>query len=659
MSELKDSLEFNRGPVVPDAGFYTSPLQARGPKQKDLPTVGSRILVLPAVQTAYNSFGLEGLKSILLQELIKLDWPFLQDEMVYLAEGANNYQDIKRALRATKLLAAQWIEDPRQKDDVREKCQFIFDSISTFGTIQVVVPDNPAAQAAGAQVAFPNTGPLPIVGAEAEHILEKGAALLFANDLQGHYDKLENLLLTCQLAQKQGELLHWTAGREFYLVLVGDLFNRSPYSTWGDGIGWQAYEVLATLQRFMKVAPDNILISYGSYDLDLATKAAFYHPVSGFLGTELGVNAQAQAIPALVSYIQGTARNPHAPDFAWQYDPDNLCFDLKPEFQIGGMPHLTLPANEHGLPDIAPLVAFYQSLFEAMTQPAVNQRPRTLAELDARAATLVPPTTPHLNLSVLKTSLGRCLHFEGLLEGSKTLKFLRERIAGLHVFYAGEQQMFAMHPEIQEISLEMLVKLKPLEDVWEPPALEDFLLRSKVLPQYRLDPRRLLDILQVLKFSRLNDWLGLPEQQFYQRLVQQKQLGLFVPEVIAHKDEKGFLNAYRQFRWELINEDPTGLTGYAINMDGIPRRGEPLMRKLSNLDERTRRSYTKTFLFDLFREELPFKVDIKPEGVIVEYPEANPEFFISLLIDESVAIFKDPKDSLHMPVKHAAWIEYR
>jgi hypothetical protein len=289
MSDLKDSLEFNRGPVVPDAGFYTSPLQARGPKQKDLPTVGSRILVLPAVQTAYNSFGLEGLKSILLQELIKLDWPFLEDEMVYLAEGANTYQDIKRALRATKLLASQWIEDPRQKEDVRAKCQFIFDSISTFGTIQVAVPDNPAAQVGGAQVAFPNTGPLPIVGAESEHILEKGAALLFANDLQGHYDKLENLLLTCQLAQKQGDLLHWTAGREFYLVLVGDLFNRSPYSTWGDGIGWQAYEVVATLQRFMKVAPDNILISYGSYDLDLATKAAFYHPVSGFLGSELGV----------------------------------------------------------------------------------------------------------------------------------------------------------------------------------------------------------------------------------------------------------------------------------------------------------------------------------------------------------------------------------
>ena len=83
------------------------------------------------------------------------------------------------------------------------------------------------------------------------------------------------------------------------------------------------------------------------------------------------------------------------------------------------------------------------------------------------------------------------------------------------------------------------------------------------------------------------------------------------------------------------------------------------MRKMADVDERTRRSYTKTFLMDLFREELPATVKVQSEGIVVEYPDTgSPGLVISLLIDPSVAIYRDPKDNLHMPVKHAAWIEY-
>jgi hypothetical protein len=655
----KDQLQFHQHNLIPDAGIYRTPTQSKVAKDKTLPTVGSRILTMPAVQTAYASFGLDGLKSILLQELVKLDWAQLQDEMVYLAEGANEYKDIKRTLRATKLLAAQWLEDPRQLHDTQEKCQFIFDSISTFGTIEVQAPDNAANAMAQFQVAFPNTGPLEPVPAEAEHALQSGNSILLITDLQGHYGKLETLLQNIQLAQKKGDLLHWTASPEFYLMLVGDLFNKSPYSTWGDSVGFDTYSILRTLQRFMKVAPDRILVSFGAYDLDIASKAALYHPVSGFMGSDLGVNAQAQAIPALLSFIKGTG-TPNQPDFAWEFDADQQFFELASAFQVSGVPYLTVPPNAEGGPDISALVGFYEALYQALIQPNIQARPRNIQELDLLAGKLLPATTQQLNLQVLKNSLGRCLHFEGLLQGTGSLKFLRERIAGMHIFQIGQAELFAVHPEIQEISLDMLAAIKAQPEVgWELPEMEKFLLECRTLPQWHIDPQRWLGVLQSLQLNSLNEWLGLPEGHFYQLLKEQKMHGKIIPEFFQQRDEKGFLNAYRQFRWELINEDPTGIAGFALNMDGISRRGEPIMRKMAQLDERSRKSYTKTFLMDLFREELPFEIAVEQEGIVAEWQGAEQGFVISLLIDEAVAIYKDVKEQLHMPVKHAAWIELR
>ena len=52
-------------------------------------------------------------------------------------------------------------------------------------------------------------------------------------------------------------------------------------------------------------------------------------------------------------------------------------------------------------------------------------------------------------------------------------------------------------------------------------------------------------------------------------------------------------------------------------------------------------------------------MNVTPEGIVAEYAGNNMEFLISLLIDPSVAIYKDIEDNLHMPVKHAAWIEMK
>ena len=659
MDDPKDQLNFQSAPTMPDAGIYRTPL-GKGTKDQTLPSVSSRILNAPAAQAAYASFGLEGLKSILLQELVRLEWEQLQDEMAYLAEGANQHKEIKRALRATKLLAAQWMDDPRQADEIKQKCEFIFSVISTFGTITIEAPDTAASQMGGVEIQFPTVGPLDPVGAEVEHQIAPGSALLFITDIQGHYQRLEQMLLNTQMAQIKGDRLQWTAPENLYLVVVGDLFNKSPYSTWGDGVGWDSYTIFKTLERLNKIVPNQILMAYGSHDLDLAIGAAFDHPLSGFLGETLGVNAQAQSIATVISFIKGTA-DPNLSDCAWEYDPMTDACTLKAAYQSEGLPYLSVPANDRA-PNIEPLVQFYEKLYRALVQAQVQQRPQTIQDIDALAAGFMPAATEQLNLQNLSTSLGRCLHYRGLLEGSGALSFLRTRVAGLHIFRAGDLELFAMHPEIQEISLDMLLALKPRgEEAWQAPPLESFLTQSRVLTQRRLDPKAVFALLHNLRITQLNDWLGLSEEAFYQRLVKAKQLQHWVPSIVTRRDQKGFVDAYRQLRWELINEDPTGLAGYAINMDGIARRGEPLMRKMANLDERTRRSYTKTFLMDLLREEAQVNTQIEGDGIIVTYPHpetGQPLLTISLLIDESVAIYRDPKDNLHMPVKHAAWIEY-
>lgn len=660
MSDPKDQINFQGGAsLIPDAGIYGTPHKTRSSHSEELPQTSSRILNAPASQTAYASFGLDGIKSILLQELVQLDWPQLQDELSYLAEGANQHKDIKRALRATKLLASQWLEDPRQPEEIQQKCEFIFSSISTFGTLQVQPTATTASQQGAFAVQFPQMGPLEPVGAEVEHDLSAGSGVLLITDLQGHYERLENMLVNTQMAQVQEGALHWTAPPDLYLMVIGDLFNKSPYSTWGDAIGKDSYRVFRTLERFMKIAPERVLIAYGAHDLDLAIGAAFYHPVSGFMGETLGVNAQAQAIPAIRSFILGTSQ-PEQADFAWQYLPDVDAFTLSEPYLLQGFPYLLLPARE-GAPDLTPLLQFYDALFQHLTAARPEQRPQTIQQIDALAAGLLPASTEQLNLQNLATSLGRCLHFQGLLAGSGALDFLRHQVAGLHILKMGALELFAMHPEIQEITLDMLLELKPREDeAWHPPDLETFVRSSRVLIQRRINPERMLVLLRQARINQLNEWLALSEQHFYRRLLQSQQLKFWVPEVIAKRDEKGFVEAYRTLRWELINEDRTGLVGYAINMDGVGRRGEPLMRKMADLDERTRRSYAKTFLMDLFREELPVAMNVQPEGIVIEYPNAQePNLVISLLIDDSVAIYRDPKDNLHMPVKHAAWLEYR
>lgn len=653
----KDQIVFQQAtPQVPDAGIYSNQAKRQPARTKSLPQVRSGILNTPDALKTFDSFGIEGLKTLLLEKLVQLDWGPLQDELTYLAEGANEHREIRRTLHAVKLMAAQRYEDPRRGDDERMKCEYIFNSISTFGKIEIQPLEDAGGQMQAMEIAFPNLGPLEAVGAEVEHVLAPGSEILLMTDLQGHYDKLAQMLLNAQIAVERDGLLHWNGPKDFYLLIVGDLFNKSPYSSWGDTVGWDSFKVVKTLQRLMKVAPERILLAYGAYDLDLALGAAFDHPTSGFLGGELAVNAQAQTLPAVISFLQGTA-DPLSAEGAWERRGE--VYQLKPEFQISGFPQLILPADESG-PNLTPLLDFYQQLYQRLTHPQTEQRPRSAQELDQLAAGLLPPASETLNLQNLASSLGRSLHYLGLLEGTGTLGFLRNQVAGLHVLKTQKLELFAMHPEIQEITLDMLGEIKSRgEEGWLAPELESFVRGSRVLIERRISPDKLLAALQALRLSRLNEWLGLNELQFYQKLVQTRQLSAWVPEILPRQDEKGFTEAWRKLRWELINEDPTGLAGYAINMDGISRRGEPLMRKMAQLDERTRRSYARTFLMDLLREEAPVEMDLQQSNILIRLPDAhNPALAMVLMIDENVAIYKDPKDNLHMPVKHAAYIEY-
>lgn len=661
MNDMKDTFQTGKQEEVPSAGFYKAPQASRNDKDKSILPIlpGSKILLNPQVQQSFDSYGLDGLKSILLQELLKLDFDDVEPELIVLAQASAEHQMIKRALRATKLMAAQWMEDKFQKPEIKEKCEYIFHLVPTFGTANLAAKQPPLATVP--ENLFPDlaewqAGHIP---AECTCTIEKGTSLVFVSDLQGNYDKLEKLLLTCQMGVKPETLLHWSGAKDVYLVLVGDLLSKSPLSSWGDRVGFQSYEVISSLRRMMEQSRGHIKICYGSYDLDIATGAVFHHPMSGFMGQTLGVNAQVQSYPIVLSFIKGLQQlEPDHAEYPWEQALTTVpAYKLRSPY---GTLKLLLPARAaDGLPEITPLVNFYQQLFQYAMQPNVALRPKTIAQIDQKAAQLVPPPRADLNLDALKTAKGRALHFEGLMQGSGTLDFLRHQIAGIHIFSAGEKDIFACHADIQENTLDMLEHIKN-QDQWQPQDPVLWLAYSQVLRQRQIPVDKIMELLDKLKLEHVTDWLALPEKQFYQLLLKHNQLNAWVPSIIPQRDEKSFVQSYQQFRWEMINEDPSGLTGYAINLEGLPRRGEPVMRKIGELDERTRRSYGQKFLHEIFREELDFRVDVLPAGEIVAHWPAmgEPEFLISLLIDESVAIYKDANDKLHMPIKHAAWIEY-
>lgn len=658
MSELKDSFQTGQQQEVPSAGFYKAPTGTRTEKEKAaLPLLpGSQILRNPQVQQSFDSFGLDGLKSILLQELLKGDFDSIEQELSVLAQASAENQMLKRALRATKLMASQWMEDKFQKPEIKEKCEFIFHMVPTFGTANLLTK----APEVKIEPLFPDIEEWQFehIPAESSCTIEKGSSLVFVADLQGHYDKLEKLLLTCQMGVKPETLLHWSGPRDVYLVLIGDLLSKSPLSTWGDKVGFQSYDVISSLRRMIEQSRGHIKICYGSYDLDIATGAAFHHPISGFMGPSLGLYAQIRSYPIMLSYLRGLQQlPPDHPEYPWEQ-----ALTLVPSYRLKsshGSINLTVPAQADGLPDISALLHFYQQLFQYATQANVALRPKTMAQLDQKSAQLLPAARVDFNLEALKTSKGRCAHFEGLLQGSGTLDFLRHQVAGIHIFSAGDKDIFACHADIQENTLDMLEYVKK-QDQWQPPELTLWLASSQTLRQHHIAIDKLLELLAQLKLNTLNDWLALPEKQFYQLLLKHNQLGAWVPSIVAQRDEAGFIQSYRQLRWDLINEDPSGLVGYAINLEGLPRRSEPMMHKIGTLDERTRKSYGAKFLQEIFRENLDFRIDILPAGEIVAHWPATgePTFLISLLIDESVAVYKDASDKLHMPIKHAAWIEY-
>lgn len=671
MEDHTDSLKFGQN-NKPSAGVYTSPaLKKTGPLHKDGIEISgpSIILGLSSVQNAFETFGLEGLKSIMLQELVKLEPSEIEEELKNLARGAGQNQTVKRALRATKILAATWMADPRQQEDIRERCTLIFETIPTFGTHNLKLKRELAQEQADAQeeeayYPLPHPPNLPPLAVECVHPIEENSSIVYVTDIQGHYNKLEMLLQTCNLAHPKGSYLHWDAPDNIYLVLVGDLFNKSPYSTWGDGIGFQSFEIIETIRRIIAESGNRVMVCYGNYDIDLATKAAFYHPISGFTGSRLGVNAQAQTLPIVFSFLKGTGfEEADHPYSAWTWDVSdegNMCFKLKPEYQIKGKPDITLPATPAGDLDLQPILDFYERIYQFVVPPNIHDRPKTIKQIDERVKQFLPQPTDNLNLNDLAHSMGRRALVEGLLEGTGTISFLRKNLAGLHVFQTKKHELFAAHIDMLDRTLDNIEYLKE-SDKWSVPDLIEFLKNSKELKKRRIQPKVIVKALKELGLTSLTKWLGLPARELYKLLINNKKIQLFVPSIIRKKDEAGFCDAYNQLRYALMAEDPGGMAGFYINQEGLPRRGEPLMEKVSHLDERAKIAYCKKFLLDVFQQDIPFGVGMLAGGEIVaQFPSKgeNPEFKISLLIDESAAVYKDTKKVIHIPIKHAAWIEY-
>lgn len=628
-----------------------------------------KILNSEIFESTYERFGIEGIKSLILQELIKIDDPDeIERELVFLAEAATYNIEIKRVLRATKILAAQWAEDPRRGEEVQLKCELIFETIPTFGTTQLSskLEEVPEYNYSYEDKEIDSNMPYPIprdnyeVRAENRQQILPGENLFILTDIQGNYEKMEKFLIECGIVEKKGKKIHWSAPPGVKLCIIGDLLNKSPFSKWGEEISFDSFKVVEAVRRLIYESLGNVFVCFGNYDLEVATLAAFFHPISGFLGVKLGVNAQGQALPIMISYLTCTAFSvPDNPYAAWQETISSNgkeCFKLKDSFTINGVPNIIVPKDVNGNPDVTLLINFLKHLYQFIDAPAQADRPKSIVEIDKRALQLIPQSRSDLNLEALSKSKVRQALFLGIMKGTGTIDFFRKEIAALHIFETEIKDIYTGYVNLQEETINMLNEIKRKN--WEIPNWQELLTRSKTIKMKRIDPEKILSIFLNAGFKTPNSFFALTPELLYNRLVNSKTIDMFIPFLSSRKDKQGFIESYKKFHSSIVNEDPTGLIGYRINSNSQTRKSEPEMKKIGPLDERAVKAYCEKFLMDIFQEKISFEINIMNNEVYAWFPPDNPSFKIGLIIDESAAIYVDENNIVHIPIKHTAKIEY-
>ncbi|RYX98806.1 metallophosphatase family protein [bacterium] len=358
--------------------------------------IKSKVMSSSLFMNTIKQYGADGAKTVILQELLNMTEAEIVTELNILATVAEENNEIKRSLRAAKFMAVQWYEDEKRSAQVRNKCEFIIESIPTFKLVKDkiekkdlaprIIPASqnqyiPPESKDNSDDSFnilenpliktrptppPNPEDPPISKANQINKFLRGERILVITDIQGDYNRLKDALLRYRLVVSQNGKLVWNSETKAKLVLLGDLFNKSPYSNWGGTVAMQSFLVVELIRRLITESNNNVFLSMANYDLQVCSGQIFNDLTYGFNNQNYGIKAQAQALPSIISYIEGTSYDEIGNIYSlWQKDEnteDGLFFKLKPEFQVSGGPNIRVKGNELQLPDINSLRYFLQAL---------------------------------------------------------------------------------------------------------------------------------------------------------------------------------------------------------------------------------------------------------------------------------------------------------
>jgi hypothetical protein len=679
---------------VSDSGFKFNPGEAKKTfeqNQDDVvfqkgKVIKSKIMSSSLFMNTIEQYGVDAAKTIILQDLLNMTDNEIVNELNILATVAEENLNIKRSLRAAKFMAVQWCEDEKRHPNVRNKCQFIIDSIPTFKTskesvdkkdlppkviIQSQRQENTNSKNIDSDNSFnilenpllktkpsPPENPIEPNISKATNINKflRGERILVITDVQGDYNRLKDTLLRHRLVVNQNGKIVWNSESKTKLVLIGDLFNKSPYSDWGGKVAMQTFLVTELVRRLVNESNNNVFLSMSNYDIQICSGQIFYDLNYGFNSSNLGVKVQAQALPSLISYIEGTTYDePDSLYSIWKKDEnsdDGIFFKLKPEFQIDGSPDIRIKGNEINLPDINSLRYFLQALYQELCLPK-SERPKNIKELDKKAKDFFRQK-PGENIEALIDSKERAKLFQGILEGTKTIDFLKKFISSTHKFQTEKRENLTFsHVSLKNEFATMFEKAKEIN--WGIPiSLEGALSESKFLKMKKIDSNKLANDLKRVGVNNIQEFLTKDADEFFEELNSKHLVDLFIPTISPNKLKFGYVKGIERFQDSLRMEDRTGILGFRlVNRVAGNDYDDIEMKKSSELNDNAKVAYTEKVLTDIFGNNKGFTIkSIEDKHIVCE----KLNWKVTIDIDKTAALYKDENNNIQVPIKHIVMI---
>lgn len=636
--------------------------------------VESKIISSPAFNNALKQYGAEGAKTIILQELIKMSDEDILKELKLLYSKAEENNEIKRSLRATKFFAIQWLEDPKRDPEIKEKCEFIITNIPTFKISEKSFNDN-RKEALKSRTIINNTEvkeekkennfeieiekisknrPNPIdnpievdyIFSDSQIKIDKNEKILVVTDIQGNYDFLKDSLLKNSIClEDNNKKLIWNRNQKSKLIIIGDIFNKSPFSAWGGEIYRKTFQILETLHRLINESNNSVFITLGNFDLSIFTYQIFYDLKYGILSKSNGFKLEAQLIPAIISFLENTSFDTEDNIYSiWQRDTEdnkNYIFKLK----NSELP-IRIKANELYLPDITSIRNFLLKLYDLILNNNNLEESQVLSILEEKE---------NENISILKDNYNRNEFFKIILENTKSIDLLKKRVSSFHNLITDRNEKIKFfHVSLDDQVANYLEKNK--KNNWSLVNLDDLINNSKFLKMKNIDTKKLLNILYDLKLDNVQKFLTIDSEYFYDLLLEKNLLDFFVPSISLNKVKFGFVKSLERLQDTLKQEDKNFFLGFKfINRENILDFSELKMKRISELNQDAKKSYAEKILSDIFGKSSDFKIIIDSSNNII----CKKSFWdIKIEIDKMSALYEDENKNIHVPIKHSISIIY-